>query len=366
MPDWKALVRECVRSLGLTHELEEEVVAELADHLQDRYEEGRAQGLCQSEAMDRSLEQAADWRRLVQQTQRVQRKEEIMKYRSKGLWLPGLISMALSAGWMFFLQQILAPGQGPWKHAGLPLALYLVWLATLPLFGAISACLSKRQGGEQLSRIAASLFLPLVMFGFWIAVTIYLAMRADGRPMQWANICLTALNWVVLPGLSLLLGALPFLGIRRSIAGKEIMNHRTKALWLPGLISLAAAMIVFTISTRVGLQPRFLAHGLTNAVVYLGWLLPLPFCGAIGAYLSRRAGGQRLARLAAGVFPAIAMACLVGFLILICQIVLAKPQGSNFGRGLFFGLVLPVVALWLGTIPFLITSRSGSMRSVSS
>jgi hypothetical protein len=239
-------------------------------------------------------------------------------------------------------------------------------VATLPLFGATSAWLSKRQGGAQFSRVAASLFLPIAMFGFWIAVTIYVAIRVDGRPVQWANIFLTALNWVVLPGLALLSGATPFLGLRRSIAGKEIMNPRTKALWLPGLISLAAAMIVFTISTRVGLQPRFLAHGLSNAVTYLGWLIPLPFCGAIGASLSRRGGGQRLARLVAGLFPAIAMAALVGFLMLICQIVLAKPQGLNFIRGLFFGLILPGVALWLGTIPFLTTSRSGSMRSVSS
>ena len=366
MPDWKALVREHMASLGLTHELEEEVIAELAGHLQDRYEEGREQGLDQSEAIDRSLEQVCDWRRLAQQIERAKRKDEIMNQRTKALWLPGLIGIALAAGWMFFLQRSLAPGQGPWKHAGLPLALYLLWLATLPLFGAISAWLSKRQGGEQFSRVAASLFLPIVMFGFWIAVTIYVAIRVDGRHVQWANIFLTALNWVVLTCLALLLGATPFLGLHHSIAGKEIMNPRTKALWLPGLISLAAAMIVFTVSTRVGLQPRFLAHGVSNAVVYLGWLISLPFCGAIGAYLSRRGGGLRLACLGAGLFPAIAMACLVGFLMVIGQIVLAKPQGLNFIRGLFFGLVLPGVALGVGTIPFLIASRTRSLRPVSS
>jgi len=366
MPDWKALVLERLERLGLSPAQEEEIVSELASHLEDCYEECRTQGVDKSEAIERSLEQVASWPNLSRKIQGAKRKEEIMNYRTQTLWLPGLICMALSAGWMFLLQRTLAPGQGPWQHAGLPLALYLLWLATLPVFGAISACLSKRQGGEQLSRIAASLFLPLVMSGFWIAVTIYVAIRVDGRPVQWANIFLTALNWVVLPGLALLFGALPFLGVRRSIAGKEVMNYRTKTLWLPGLISLAAAMIVFTISTRVGLQPQFLARGLSNAVVYLGWLLPLPFCGAIGAFLSRRAGGQRLARLAAGLFPAIAMVVLVGFLMLICQIVLAKPQGFNLIRGLFFGMVLPVVALWLGTIPFLIASRSGSMRSVSS
>ena len=289
-----------------------------------------------------------------------------MNYRTKTLWLPGLIGMALAAGWMLFLQRTLAPGQGPWKHAGLPLALYLLWLATLPLFGAASAWLSRRQGGGQLSRVAASLFLPIAMFGFWVAVTIYVTIRVDGRAVQWANIFLTALNWVVLPCLALLLGATPFLELRRPIAGKEIMNRRSKALWLPGLISLASAMILLSISSRVGLQPRFLAHGLSNAVTYLGWLIALPFCGAIGASLSRRGGGQRLARLLAGLFPAIALAALVGFLMLIRQMVLANPQEFNFMRGLFFGFILPGVALGLGTIPFLNTSGSSSMCSVSS
>jgi hypothetical protein len=127
MPDWKALVREHAGSFGLPHELEEEVVAELAGHLQDLYEEGREQGLCQSEAIDRSLEQVCDWRRLAQQIERAKCEEGIMNHRTKALWLPGMIGMAQAAGWMFFLQRTLAPGQGPWKHAGLPLALYLLW-----------------------------------------------------------------------------------------------------------------------------------------------------------------------------------------------------------------------------------------------
>src|SRR4029077_7226677 len=167
------------KGLGSLRPRRIEIVSELASHLEDCYEECRTQGVDKSEAIERSLEQVASWPNLSRKIQRAKRKEEIMNYRTQTLWLPGLICMALSAGWMFLLQRTLAPGQGPWQHAGLPLALYLLWLATLPVFGAIRACLSKRQGGEQLSRIAASLFLPLVMSGFWIAVTIYVEIRVD-------------------------------------------------------------------------------------------------------------------------------------------------------------------------------------------
>src|SRR6266849_4118386 len=194
MPDWKALVRKHMGSFGLTHDVEEEVVSELACHLEDCYEELRVQGLSESEAADHALERVADWHQLAQQIQRAKHKEEIVNHRTKALWLPGLIGMALSAGWMFLLQRTLALGQAPWKHAGLPLGLYLLWLTSLPLFGAMSAYSSKRLGGERLSRIAASLFLPIVMFLFWIAVTIHVATMVDRRPVQWANLFLTALN----------------------------------------------------------------------------------------------------------------------------------------------------------------------------
>ena len=61
MPDWKALVLERMESLGLSTAQEEEIVSELADHLEDCYEEFRMQGVCQSEAIERSLKQVADW-----------------------------------------------------------------------------------------------------------------------------------------------------------------------------------------------------------------------------------------------------------------------------------------------------------------
>jgi hypothetical protein len=47
MPDWKALVLERMESLGLSRALEEEIVSELAGHLEDCYEELRTQGVCE-------------------------------------------------------------------------------------------------------------------------------------------------------------------------------------------------------------------------------------------------------------------------------------------------------------------------------
>jgi hypothetical protein len=152
--------------------------------------------------------------------------------------------------------------------------------------------------------------------------------------------------------------------IRRAKHQEEMMNTRTKTLWLPALISLTAAMIFLMISTSLALQPRFLIGHFINLhtsttntnyplFAYLPWILALPFCGAAGAYLSRRAGGQRLARLAAGLFPAIALCGVIGFLTLIGQIVPFQHQWSRFATGLLLLLVPQGLALFLGTIPFL-------------
>lgn len=88
MPEWKALVRERMGSFGLAPVEEEAIVAELASHLEDVYEEACAQGLCKSEAIERSLAQVADWRGLSRNIQRAKCKEGMMNQRTKTLWLP--------------------------------------------------------------------------------------------------------------------------------------------------------------------------------------------------------------------------------------------------------------------------------------
>jgi hypothetical protein len=157
--------------------------------------------------------------------------------------------------------------------------------------------------------------------------------------------------------------------IRRAKRKEEMMNPRTKTFWLPALISLAAAMVFLMISTQIALEPRVIAqqfvtlHTSTTSTsysfaAYLPWLILLPFCGAAGAYLSRRAGGRRPVRLVAGLFPGIALFGLVGFLTLIGQIVPFQHQWSALLTTLLFLMVPPGMALFLGVMPFLKEPRS--------
>jgi hypothetical protein len=100
------------------------------------------------------------------------------------------------------------------------------------------------------------------------------------------------------------------------------------------------------------------ALGSATLVVYVPWLLMLPLCGAVGAYLSRRAGGERRTCFFAGLFPVIAMASLVGFLTLIGKFVYAKPQLLYCSMSVLLGAILPGIALLLGAVPFAKASRT--------
>lgn len=170
---------------------------------------------------------------------------------------------------------------------------------------------------------------------------------------QWFGLLCGVLNWIVSPGFALSLGAwfLPSARIKKNV-NPHTTNIRTRTFWVPALVSLTAAMAGLSISTLCSLEPRFLASGWATYVAYVPWLLSLPLCGGAGAYLSRRAGGERQACLAAGLFPVIAMTTLVGFLMVIGEFIYAKPQWLYFLIALLFGLILPGMALFLGAAPF--------------
>jgi len=267
-----------------------------------------------------------------------------MNRRIKALWVPGLVSLTGSMAWMLILQQSIPPSQRPLNHAGLPLMYQLLWLANLPLFGAVSACLSRRAGGSRSVVFTAVLFPSIVMIPLWVTLA---TRMSHPSPRQFFGLFCGVLNWIVLPGVALFLGAVPFLKTQPGKDKKEAMNLRTRTFWLPALASLAMAMACLTVSTLAALQPR----GWATWVAYLPWLLTLPFCGAAGAYLSRRAGGKRHACLAASLFPVIAATSLVGFLALIGKFVLARPQWLYFSIALLVGVILPSMALLLGAVP---------------
>src|SRR5580700_11199555 len=131
MPDWSAWVREQVGSLNLPRVTEDEIVRELAAHLEDIYEEHIAGGMDESEALARTPGRTS-WRGLANDIESVKRKEkekeEGMNRRTKQIWFPGLVTLALSMGCMMILGQSSTQPQMPWNHAGLPLKPYLLWI----------------------------------------------------------------------------------------------------------------------------------------------------------------------------------------------------------------------------------------------
>jgi len=66
-------------------------------------------------------------------------------------------------------------------------------------------------------------------------------------------------------------------------------------------------MIFLAVLQELGFQPRIAGSGPNTVLLYVPWLLSLPFFGALGAYLSSRAGGSRGTVILASVFPVLAL-----------------------------------------------------------
>ena len=149
---------------------------------------------------------------------------------------------------------------------------------------------------------------------------------------------------------------------------EESMNHRTRQLWLPGLINLTIAMAVLMFEVRTDLHPRFYITHAPAMLVYIPWvwILSLPFCGALAAYLCRHAGGGRLARLATASLPA---AGYFGCFILVLLVAQFGPDApvpwGAVGILVSTWALMPAAALLLGALPFLGSSQKLSATTVS-
>jgi len=84
------------------------------------------------------------------------------------------------------------------------------------------------------------------------------------------------------------------------------MDRRIRQLWIPGFLTLILSMFFLMAFQRLGFKPRIVGGGPNTVLLYMPWLFSLPFLGALGAYISSRAGGSRGTVLLASVFPALA------------------------------------------------------------
>jgi hypothetical protein len=225
MPDWQRLARQRLTPLALESVREDEIVAELAGHLEDLYADLVRQGIPEEEAIQSALSAAADWDELRREIQRAGNEEIIMNYRVKTLWLPGACTIALSGMVLRLLQIPSAPvPRVLWPWHSTEMVIYWWWLLSLPVIGAIGAYLSRHAGGRFLERaLAVSLpalgmvCLPLLMFPF---VLVYDLVRFHSFPF--VPMAILLFGWGVLPEAALLVGGLPFLrGRSRQLAASD-------------------------------------------------------------------------------------------------------------------------------------------------
>jgi len=159
---------------------------------------------------------------------------------------------------------------------------------------------------------------------------------------------------------------------------ENIMNDRVRQFWFPSLLTLLSSMGLLMLIQSLGPNPWIAARRsgwsliAPVAVIYLPWLFLLPLIGAVGAYLSNRAGGSQRAMFASIVFPVLPY--LVFFLLALPVTALFNESlGHNIMfLALFLGLlvwvVAPGAALLTGGVlaRTFLSRRSDARRIVSS
>src|SRR6267378_338329 len=220
MRDWRKFVQVQLAGLPLSPGTKADVVDELAAHLDETYEDLRGRGFTEEDAARRSLCEVKDWRDLQRRVQTARRKENAMTNRITQFWLPGLLTFTLSMGLLELVQKFFPqPFTLRLDHPPV-LLFYVPWLLTLPLAGAIGACLSTRAGGSRRMTLLSSVFpvLPLATI-FLMAIPVGLVLSHTlSHGIVAAAFLTLGIEWVAVPAVFLLAGGFlaHFLFSRRS------------------------------------------------------------------------------------------------------------------------------------------------------
>jgi hypothetical protein len=227
MQDWRETVRERMDSSLLPSQDREQVIAELAAHLEERYQEARSRGLNDAAAVELTLQEVEDWRVLAANICRAKSssEEDPMNYKTKTLFLPALASFASSSLFLLAFSWIsLQPYYLVRLQSGLAFWFYVGWLLTQVICGALGAFLSGRAGGSSNARMLAGTFPAIIMFALWaiwIPLTALFEHNTFVRrhPLHYA---LGIFVWVLPPGFALLIGA-------RTVPGRTEAGVQTPA-----------------------------------------------------------------------------------------------------------------------------------------
>ncbi len=231
MPNEQELIRARLGNLGLRRAREEEIIRELGNYVEDHAAELAASGVPSPGDVQQALDCVPDWPALRNQILSAETEEAAMNYRTKVVWLPALGALFLSSTPLAILQYA---GYSPrfyflsGGHYSF-FTLYIPWLISLPIVGAVTALWSQRAGGKAIHRLLAALAPSIGLIGVFLGaflislvhtllVALYVGLPIynvapplvhDARTI--VAIFAPLVSWVLLPAAGLLVGAAPFL-----------------------------------------------------------------------------------------------------------------------------------------------------------
>lgn len=210
MPNWRQILRERVTPKRLNAAAADSILRELATHLEEAFEEARARGLTEDQALQIALQEVEDWHVLAAEINAARSEEGRMNYRTKTLWLPTFLTLLGASVSLAATQFIGLQPQQIWVGK-MGMTFYWPWLASLPIFGAVGAYMSRKAAGQIPICLVAGLSPALVMLVVMFLILPW-GLFLDGLHFfRLVHFGLGLINWVGIPAAALLLGALPFL-----------------------------------------------------------------------------------------------------------------------------------------------------------
>ena len=212
MRSWERFVADRLARARLPREIQDDVITEIAAHLEECEDELRAAG--DADPRGGALGQVQDWRAFGR---RIRRSKESDMKSLRRIMLPGVAAAIASiASLKLFVYLLITPTEcAPDTTCILVSAdgpAYLPWLATLPLAGALGAALARFQDATPRQRLVASIFPALYLAADILGLAVFAA-------FYWR----VPVYWVLIPAIACALGAWPLLGGRaRGFAGPPV------------------------------------------------------------------------------------------------------------------------------------------------
>jgi hypothetical protein len=230
MHDWRRLIRGKLVGAAMSRRQRENLIAELANHLEDLHAELLASGMGAGEASAQCLEQLNDVHQIAT-ARRSQITEGAMNQRTRTVWLPGLVTLTMASVSLTVMQLFTLSRPRVYLVDGGAVAVGFMWLLSLLPCGALGAYLSRRAGGSRWNLMVASLFPSLTMLAvFCLVLPIGIFFEGNTYIVHHPGYFgLALLFWTVVPGAPLLLGALPVLRRLNTQNDQQTGTPRTTA-----------------------------------------------------------------------------------------------------------------------------------------